>query len=80
MEYNYYNPLQKDSDLERRAFYKNALSEYLLFFNLTVEDLEKYDKIIDLPSDASSFVAELSKNIKNSKKKLFGVIHYLIKV
>ena len=56
MEYNDYNPLQKDLDLERRAFYKNALSIYLLFFNLTVEELEKYDKIIDLSSDASFFL------------------------
>ena len=68
MKYNNEDRLQKDLELDRVAFYGRTLSEYQLFFDLTIEDLEKYDKIIDCPSGASSFVAEIN-NISNKFQK-----------
>ena len=58
--------------LDRVAFYGRTLSEYLLFFNLALEQLKKYSKIIDCPSGASSFVAEISDYVKNTKIKAIG--------
>jgi hypothetical protein len=67
------NILLKDLELDRVAFYGRTLSEYLLFFNLIIEDLKKYDKIIDCPSGASSFAAEVNNDYShNSKKKVIG--------
>ena len=81
MKHNNEDRLQKDLELDRVAFYGRTLSEYQLFFNLTIEDLEKYDKIIDCPTGASSFVAEINNITLNSQKKaLSAAIHYLIKV
>jgi hypothetical protein len=53
--------------LNRVAFYGRTFFEYLLFFNLTLEQLKKYPKIIDCPSGASSFVAEINDYVKNAK-------------
>jgi hypothetical protein len=72
MKYNNEDRLQKDLELDRVAFYGRTLSEYLLFFNLTIEDLKKYNKIIDCPSGASSFVAEINNITSNSEKKVIG--------
>ncbi len=72
MEYKDKHNLQKDLELDRVAFYGRTLSEYQLFFDLTIEDLEKYDKIIDCPSGASSFVAEINNITSNSEKKIIG--------
>jgi hypothetical protein len=69
MKHNNEDRPQKDLELDRVAFYGRTLSEYLLFFNLTIEDLEKYNKIIDCPSGASSFVAEINNITSNSEKK-----------
>ncbi len=66
MEYKDKHNIQKDLELDRVAFYGRTLSEYILFFNLTIDDLKKYNKIIDCPSGASSFVAEANTNIQNS--------------
>ena len=63
-----YNQLK----LDRVAFYGRTLSEYLLFFNLELEQLKKYSNIIDCPSGASSFVAELSDSVKDTKIKVVG--------
>jgi hypothetical protein len=41
----------------------------LLFFNLTIEDLQKYDKIIDCPAGASSFAAEVNNDYFHNSKK-----------
>ena len=68
-------------ELGKVAFYDRTLSEYLLFFNLTIEELKNYDKIIDCPAGASSFAAEVNDDYSiNSKKKLSAAIYYLIKV
>lgn len=64
--------IQKDLELDRVAFYGRTLSEYFLFFNLSLADLKKYDRIIDCPSGASSFISEANSLFNGSKKKLVG--------
>lgn len=47
------------SQLDRIAFYGRTLSEYLRMFRINdIDHLKKYNKILDCPSGASSFVAE----------------------
>jgi hypothetical protein len=72
MENNDNNIVQKDFELDRIAFYGRTLLEYLLFFNLTYEDLGKYNKIMDYPSGASSFVTEVNNNIKLFKNNVIS--------
>ena len=71
MEYKDNNILQKDLD-DRVAFYGRTLTEYLLFYNFTCKDLEKYENIVDCPSGASSFTAELNNSNQNSNIKVIG--------
>jgi hypothetical protein len=61
---------QRDLELERVAFYGRTLSEYLLFFNLSLDDLKKYDRIIDCPSGASSFISEVNGLFNGPNKRL----------
>lgn len=72
MEYKDNNVLQKDLELDRVAFYGRTLSEYLLFYNFTYNDLEKYEKIVDCPAGASSFTAELNNINQNPNIKVIG--------
>jgi len=45
--------------LDRIAFYGRTLSEYLKMFHIDdIHHLKRYDRILDCPSGASSFVAE----------------------
>jgi hypothetical protein len=47
--------------LERVAFYGRTLSEYLKMFHIDeIDHLKRYNRILDCPSGASSFVAEAS--------------------
>jgi hypothetical protein len=50
------------AELDRIAFYGRTLSEYLMMFDISdVTCLKNYDSILDCPSGASSFVAEVTK-------------------
>ena len=45
--------------LDRVAFYGRTLSEYLKMFRIDdIDHLKRYNRILDCPSGASSFVAE----------------------
>ena len=47
-------------ELDRVAFYGRTMSEYLMTFGLDdVTSLKKYNAILDCPSGASYFVAEV---------------------
>jgi hypothetical protein len=47
--------------LDRVAFYGRTLSEYLKMFHIDdIDHLKRYNRILDCPSGASSFVAEVN--------------------
>jgi hypothetical protein len=49
-------------ELNRIAFYGRTLSEYLIMFGIrSITFLRNYNRILDCPSGASSFVAEATK-------------------